>query len=324
MLATQWCNPRLAVPFLLKNGHVLAHGLFKSLIWGKSLAFSFNVSDRCPINCDCYWKAQARTGELSDDEVVSFFKDMRKRGYVHVNLIGGEPYVRPKLLEKIVGIIPFNWLVTSGTTPLRHLKQTTQVISIDGANAETHDAVRKSNGLYNRIVKNMSEAKEKTIGPLFIHTVLNKLNHRQIGDIISTWSENNLAKGVLVSTATPIKGSGDDHLRLSSNERVWIVDELKRLKPLYGDFLLLTDRMIDRLHPDHTISYTPENCWTAKFIESYDAVGKRIPQCILSEKADCTQCGCVVTLMSPKIGENVEGGSTEMARYFLNLTTISK
>ncbi len=104
-------------------------GNFSKLLWkigrGQEFGFSFNVADRCPIGCDCYWRAQARVNELSDDEVVEFFYQMKKRGYLLVTLVGGEPYVRPELLEKITPIIPANWLVTSGTTPLRMFPKTT-------------------------------------------------------------------------------------------------------------------------------------------------------------------------------------------------------
>lgn len=323
MLTSEIWNPRLVVPFLMANGSVLIRGFKRRFRDGKPLAFSFNVADRCPINCDCYWRAQTRVRELTDEQVLDFFNQKRTNGYVHVNLIGGEPYVRPALLEKIAGIIPFAWLVTSGTTPLRRLRHTTQVISIDGATAETHDRVRKSKGLYDRIQKNVRRAQNEGIGPIFLHTVLNHLNYQEIGCILQTWSESGLARGVLISTMTPIKGSGDDGMRLSRDERVWIVEELHRLKSIYGDFMVMTEAMIDRLHPDHTKLLTPEVCSTAQFIESYDAAGQRIKQCILSEKADCSECGCVVTLMSESPLKNPYREAVEMIKYFARLTTIA-
>lgn len=323
MLASEVWNPRLIVPFLIDNGPVLVRGFKRRLSDGKPFAFSFNVSDRCPINCDCYWRAQARVKELTDDEVTTFFQEKRSEGYVHVNLIGGEPYVRPALLEKIAGIIPFAWLVTSGTAPLRRLRHTTHIISIDGAAAETHDRVRKSRGLYDRIQKNVRRAREEGIGPIFLHTVLNRLNYREIGGILREWSGNGLAQGVLISTMTPIQGSGDDSMHLSRDERVWIVSELHRLKPIFGDFMVITEAMIDRLHPDHTQLLSPEVCSTAQFIESYDAAGQRIKQCILSEKADCSECGCVVTTMSENPSQNFYRDLGEMVRYFARLTSVA-
>ena len=323
MLTSEIWNPRLVVPFLWENGSVLVRGFKRRLRDGKPFAFSFNVADRCPIGCDCYWRAQARVKELTDEEVMDFFVEKRAEGYVHVSLIGGEPYVRPALLQKIAGVIPFGWLVTSGTTPLRHLRHTTQIISIDGATAETHDRVRKSRGLHDRIVKNLRRAREEGIGPIFLHTVLNHLNYREISGILDGWSESGLARGVLISTMTPIKGAGDDGMCLLREERVWIVEELHRLRLTLGNFMVITDEMIDRLHPDHTKLLTPEVCSTAQFIESYDAAGKRIKQCILSEKADCSECGCVVTTMSESPTKNPRREIDEMVRYFARMTSIA-
>ena len=122
---------------------------------------------------------------------------------------------------------------------------------------------------------------------------------------------------------TPIKGSGDDGMRLSRDERIWIIEELHRLKAIHGDFMLMTEAMIDRLHPDHTKLQTPETCSTAKFIESYAADGSRIKQCILSEKADCSECGCVITTMTDNNNPEVNRQMGEMRRYFLRLSTIA-
>ena len=275
--------------------------------------FSFNIADRCPIGCNCYWRAQARVPELDDGEVVDFFERKRADGYVLANIVGGEPYVRPKLLERVAGIIPFNWLITSGTTPLRRLRRTTHVISIDGASADSHDRVRRSQGLYARILKNLGRARAEEGFPAFIHTTLNALNYREIGEICSTWKKNGLADGIMISTLTPIKGAGDDGLRLSREQRIWIVEELLRLKDLHGGFLLQSAGMIRLLHPDHTATLTPQTCSTAQFVESYDASGTRIPQCILSDKADCRECGCVVsTFMSDKIRPSRVGSKMEM------------
>ncbi len=288
---------RLTLPFMVKHSAVFARAFKRRFVDGKPIAFSFNVADRCPNNCDCYWRAQARVKELTDEQVIDFFKQKRAEGYVLADLVGGEPYVRPELLEKIAGIIPFNLLVTSGTTPLRHLRNTSQFVSIDGATAETHDHIRRSKGLYDRIVKNITQAKRGSIGPILLHVVLNHLNYPEIPKILRTWSDNGLVEGVLISTMTPIKGASDDNLRLSQLERMRIVRELHWLKRTYGDFMIMTDTMIDFLHPNHTRLLSPEVCSTAQGLESYDAAGQRIKQCILSEEAYCPECGCVVTLM---------------------------
>jgi MoaA/NifB/PqqE/SkfB family radical SAM enzyme len=262
---------------------------------GKPFGFSFNLSDRCPINCDCYWRAMQRVKELSDDDVVDFVERKREEGLLLATFVGGEPYVRPRLLERVAGILPATWVVTSGTSPLLHLPGTTHFISVDGVDAATHDTVRKSQGLYDRIIKNLTRVRSEGDFPVVIHVVLNALNYRQIEPILETWRDNKLVDAVVFSTITPIRGMGAD-LNLTLGQRREIVTNLRRAKSRFKRFHLMSPGMIDRLEPEITRTQTPATCLTALRIPSFDAAGKRIPQCILGEKADCSKCGCVVTV----------------------------
>src|ERR1043166_1651497 len=130
-------RPAILLPFLRQHFPVVVKGAYRRAIRGLPYAFSFNLADRCPVGCDCYWRAQARVAELTDEQVIAFFRRKRHDGYVHANIVGGEPYVRPELLSKVAGIIPFNWVITSATTPLRRLRSTTHIVSVDGASSDT-------------------------------------------------------------------------------------------------------------------------------------------------------------------------------------------
>jgi organic radical activating enzyme len=289
---------------------------------GEAWSFSFNVTDRCPIGCNCYWRAQARVQEMNDDAIVAFFHRMRGSGFVHATLIGGEPYVNPRLLERITPIMPSNWIVTSGTTPLRWFPKTTHMISIDGKDAATHNAVRQSAGLFERIEKHLAHARKEWPRqfPAFAHCVLNAVNFRQIGDILAYWSENQLLDGVVFSTATPIREAKDDHLHLTENSREWIVEELLRQKRRFGDFLGNTASMIQELHPLRTRKQSPGTCGTAKLTHSFNTAGERIEQCVLSKKADCSQCGCVITAIYASLFTESHDPAT--FRLMVRLTTV--
>lgn len=289
-----------------------------NLAQNKPVGFSFNVSDRCPINCQCYWRAQDRVNELSDKDVINFFHQKRKEGLVHATLVGGEPYVRRDLLPQLVGILPITWIVTSGTTPLLDLNAT-HFVSVDGPSAEVHDRVRRSSGLYKRIQKNLTDFRARSDSKVIIHTVLNKLNHESIWEMLDTWWQNRLCDGVIFSTHTPIKGAHDDDLRLNYIERDILVSTLLDAKLVYPGFLSMTTSMIEKLHPRHTETLHPGVCGTALFAPSFYANGERIPQCILSEKADCTQCGCVITTFLDDVGFN--HGCIERLRLALTLST---
>jgi MoaA/NifB/PqqE/SkfB family radical SAM enzyme len=323
LLSTSNQGIRALLWFLQRNLPVLLTGAYRRGVRGLPYCFSFNIADRCPIGCDCYWRAQARVPELSDDAVIGFFEKKRSEGYLFASIVGGEPYVRPELLTKVAGIIPLNWVITSGTTPLRRLRNTTHVVSVDGANAASHDGVRKSKGLYDRILKNLGRARADGDFPAIIHTTLNAFNYKEIAEILALWADSRLADGILVSTITPIKGAGDEALILSREQRIWVVEELLRLKREYSEFLFMTEPMIRRLHPLHTERLDPQVCNTAKWIESYDAAGNRVSQCILSEKADCTRCGCVITTTADRTQSLRTGSMLESMRVMRRTFSIS-
>ncbi len=288
--------------------HKMMHGtipfmkLSFQVMRGLPFGFSFNLSDRCPINCDCYWRASNRVTELSEEQVIKFFQEQKKKGKLLAVIVGGEPYVRPTLLDRVTSIMPANWLVTSGTAPLKILPRTTHFISIDGKDAETHNRVRKSKGLYERILHNLEVVRSQGNFPVFIHTVLNALNYEQIGEIIEVWKSNGLVDGIVFSTHTRIEGANDQELLLSIAQRAHIVNELLRQKERYGNFLCMTEEMIRKYYPFKVQQQTAATCSTAKYVESFDASGKKIPQCIFSQKGDCSTCGCVSSaLISPAV-----------------------
>jgi len=268
--------------------------LFAQVLRSREFGFSFNLADRCPVSCDCYWRAMGRVTELKDEEVIEFFHARKAEGKQLVTIVGGEPYVRRDLLPKVTPIMPSNWVVTSATTPLLHLPKTTHFISIDGKDAETHDAIRKTPGLYYRVMKNLATVRANGPFPAFLHSVLNRVNYRQIRDMLHAWQDNNLSDGVVFSTITRIEGSADD-LLLSADQQRWIVDELLRQKEEFGDFLCMSPRMICHMGLDALGRQIPQTCGTAKYVSSYDASGRRIQQCIFSEKGDCSKCGCIIT-----------------------------
>ena len=273
--------------------------LFFSFYWrvfrGKKIGFSFNLADRCPLNCNCYWRAMGRTRELSDEQVRDFFRQKREEGHLLAAILGGEPYLRPKLLEQVVKIMPLNWVITSGTCPLRELDNSIQFISVDG-DETTHDILRGRIGLHSSLVRNVENFRKKGgQTPLFVHTVLNQYNFTQIEPIVNFWQESGLVKGIVFSTLTRIAGVNDRHLSLSEDQQITAVNGLVLAKMFYGEFICMTQDAILNLLPLVTSGQTRENCPTSKLVTSFDASGVEIEKCIFSDRGICEECGCAIT-----------------------------
>jgi len=284
---------------LTKNLEILSTSIkvLKKIVKKEKFSFGFDIADRCPNGCHCYWRFAQRVEEMTDEKVINFFKKKKEEGFLNVFIIGGEPYVRPDLLEKVAGIIPITFAITSGTVPFRHLKSSVHIVSIDGKDALTHDTIRKGKNLYNRIINNLKKAMQKKF-PVFLHTVLNAINYTQTKNIIEVWEKNGLADGIVFSTMTPIAGVDIEHLRLNTKQREYIVKNLLQLKSEYPAFLLNTKEMIKKLHPEVTKNYSQSKCLAKNNFIAYDAAGKEKDKCIFGADSICSECGCVVTTMT--------------------------
>jgi hypothetical protein len=73
------------------------------------------------------------------------------------------------------------------------------------------------------------------------------------------------------------------------------MEELLRQKEMFGDFLLMSTQMIEHLDPAKIRLQKAATCRTSTAVSSFAADGCKISQCVLSPKADCTACGCVIT-----------------------------
>jgi hypothetical protein len=85
---------------------------------------------------------------------------------------------------------------------------------------------------------------------------------------------------------------------------MWIRDQLLKQKARFKNFLLMSESMIEHFQPQRMQAQRPETCSTAR-IPSFRADGEKISKCILSSKADCGACGCVITGMV----DGIHGGN---------------
>src|SRR5688572_27172883 len=145
--------------------------------WGRILRghrpnISIEITKECPLRCPgCYAYGDDHLGGgvtlrgLSDykgDELVSRFMSMIDRyDPLHISIVGGEPLVRYRELERILPELArrgiHTQLVTSAVRPIPRewasLKRLQVVVSIDGLQPE-HD-VRRTPATYERILKHI-------------------------------------------------------------------------------------------------------------------------------------------------------------------------
>jgi len=134
---------------------------------------SFAVNDVCNANCQhCsfFESVDDKTKKvLSLAEIKKMMKDAQDLGVSVINLVGGEPLMRPDLCEVIktidkdlsIAILFTNgWLLADRAKEISKAGLDGVYISLDSATPEIHDKKRGTEGLFAKAINGISVAKK--------------------------------------------------------------------------------------------------------------------------------------------------------------------
>jgi MoaA/NifB/PqqE/SkfB family radical SAM enzyme len=141
----------------------------------RPLVVAWEVTRACGYRClHCRADAQPRPapGELTDDEGRALVDDLARFGDTTLVLTGGDPMLRPDLVELAeraserglrVAITPSatGRVTTARLAALRAAGVGTLAISLDGAEAASHDAMRGVAGSHARSLRILERAREQ-------------------------------------------------------------------------------------------------------------------------------------------------------------------
>jgi MoaA/NifB/PqqE/SkfB family radical SAM enzyme len=294
--------------------------------WGRILAgrapsLSIEITKECPLRCPgCYAFDQAHLGgstglrELSDfrgDELVSrVLAVVDELKPLHVSLVGGDPMVRYRELERLLPELDRRGIhaqvVTSAFRVIpgewTHWKRLGIVVSIDGLQPE-HD-VRRKPATYERIVKNIEQAR------VIIHcTITAQIAGRPgyLDEFLAFWTHRPQVVKVWFSLFTPQRGASNDET-LSPSQRAYVLNDLRQLRQKYAK-LEMPEPVIRELEKPPS---NPSECIFARTTETVSADLKtRITPCQFGGDPDCAQCGCIASMVLAAVGHHrVVGGLT--------------
>jgi AdoMet-dependent heme synthase len=155
----------------------------------------WEVTDKCNLSCvHCFYNANSKkAAELTTDEALNVIGQLSALGVFEVYLIGGEPLLRDdwRVLVKSlrdhrmqVGIISNGTLIDRETArDLARLKVKWVQVSIDGASASTHDAVRGIPGAWDKSVNAIRFLKAENIRT-YVSFVPTKINFRDVKNAV--------------------------------------------------------------------------------------------------------------------------------------------
>ena len=147
----------------------------------------FAITYRCQAHCVHCLQTElvGQRQELTPAEIGQISDDFYALGGININITGGEPLLRDDLFECIEAAGPRKGFVTLASNGLylsrplaRELKRAgirMITISIDGATAESHDAIRGVPGCVDQVLAAAGYAREAGMR-VFLNTIMTRQN----------------------------------------------------------------------------------------------------------------------------------------------------
>jgi MoaA/NifB/PqqE/SkfB family radical SAM enzyme len=300
---------------------------WSTILSGRKPMLSIEITRECPLRCPgCYAYDEAHLGgngvtlrvlsDFKQDALVQGVLDLvDEYRPLHVSLVGGDPLVRHRELEKILPELEergiYVQVVTSAFRPIpAHWAKFTRlntVVSIDGLQPD-HDERRKP-ATYERILQNIRGSR------VTIHsTITGQMTKREgyFEEFLTFWSQIPEIKRIWMSIFTPQQGAVGPEL-LTAHERVKVIEELGRLRTRFP-VLDMSERVLrEFLNPPKS----PEECIFARTTQIVSADLKtRVSPCQFGGNPDCSQCGCMASMGLAAVGHLKLGAGINLGRIF--------
>jgi Fe-coproporphyrin III synthase len=266
---------------------------------------SVDIINVCNLHCShCYWWLNRKENDkdLTAEGWREIIKKTFKKQQVYiVTLVGGEPTMRPDIIQVFCEEMPRRvCVVTNGTYPLRRFENLYFYwVSLDGTEI-VHDSIR-GKGAYAKTKQNILEY---TKGPdrhgkpawkdIWITMTINSLNYNTFEDLTEEWRGK--VNKIGFQFHTPFMK--EDPLWVPFGEkRSKIVDNIIELRRKYPNFVINGEKQLSLMKGNWGgVGTTPIQCpsWA---ILSLDHMGRiKQPCCIGSSdskglKPICEQCG---------------------------------
>ena len=281
---------------------------------------SVDVNNVCNLHCThCYWWLNRKEEQdMTVEDWRKIIKDVFKKNHIFVTtLVGGEPTMRPDIIELFANEMPKRvCVVTNATFPLRRFENLYFYwVSMDGTEA-IHDSIR-GKGSYAKTKKNVldyvannPDRKGKPAWKdIWITMTINSLNYSTVEDLVEEWQGK--VNKIGFQFHTPF-AKGDPLWMPFGEKRSAVVDKIIALKKKYPGFVINSPKQVSLMKGNWGgTGTTPVDCpsWA---IVSLDHMGRTKQPCCIgsadskSMKPICEDCGlgCYSILVAQGIKGN--------------------
>lgn len=256
---------------------------------------SIDVTYQCNLHClHRYFSPQDYNSELSSDRWVSRLEGIESRGaplYI-CGWLGGEPLLRPEVIEAGKRFFKSNIVFTNGTLELPNWPDCTFVVSVPGTRVSYQELTGAESKIYDLVKEHANRPNLRVV----VSFCITRRNVSSILSFLSEWQNETRIHGVFFEFHTPRKSEGKE-LWLDWSERDYEVDKLLELKKTYRDFIYNTVQML-KLMKSQPLQKTLSDCPFSYVGLSLDPMGHIKFPCALGPEADCKRCGCILPVFS--------------------------
>ena len=304
-------------------------GIFRSwyaILMGRRPAMSIEITRECPLSCPgCYaYNDNHLDSGLGLRDLTDFKGDAlvervvqlaRAERPLHISIVGGEPLVRFRELNRLLPILSgmgiYTQVVTSAVRPIppewASIKRLDVSVSIDGLQPQ-HDARRKP-ATYDRILKHIQGQQ------ITVHCTITRQMARGEGDLeafVRFWSDVPAVKRIWTSLYTPQVGELSTE-RLTADDRKRVIAELGRLRGSYSKLAVGPGLLAAMASPPSS----PDSCIFAKVTRCVSAdLVKTVTPCQFGGRPDCSNCGCMASAGLTALGRHRLPGGVAVGTLF--------
>ena len=223
--------------------------------------FIVSVTTRCNFNCPhCLRGEIDKNKSIVKDLPLFVFEEAlkggRKLNFHFVSFTGGEPILHPQFEELVSLAVKYGYkfnLATNGWfykeywELIKNHRERIETIflSLDGATAKIHDAVRDKPGSFNKVIEAVEFYKSRDLAPIVTFCVTRK-NFHQIEEFVDFCATAGINK-IKWATVNPVYGESgiimNNKDTLTDDERADVLQRIFSVKEKFGsNFMFLITR----------------------------------------------------------------------------------
>jgi MoaA/NifB/PqqE/SkfB family radical SAM enzyme len=257
-----------------------------------------NITNKCNLRCKhCFVFRDANPtsiqNEMPAEQMLEKLSFLQKKHSIQTMLwMGGEPLLRPDVLEKGITIFPKNHITTNGTIGLIDFPNCIYVVSLDGPPGY-NDAIR-GKGTYEKVMRTIEKVPEKFGSKVMCQCVVTKENETLLEDLVKLLKPTRF-EGMTFSFYVPPANDSSKLTWHTTKRRDKAVLEVLRLKELYPDFIWNSKRTLE-LTLSKNCKPVTDHCPSKQYVLPLYLDGEEFttPFCCYGNDVDCDLCGAWV------------------------------